>query len=192
MNAADFQAATLETLKNYWRIKAANALYRDSTGVEIQQLEYANVPAVGLAAQNFASEATTDALAALQTYIARRLPRDLFLALIAGFEARLIGRLRALGESEEGTLGALQTRIQSKILLPQTLVDDLNEIRERRNAMIHHADIAGAKYAAAAAAVMPRAAPYMGRLVAGGNVSPNEGYLMYAADVLVRYSNAMG
>jgi hypothetical protein len=192
MNPAQFRVMTLETLKNYWRIKAANALYGASTDVVIERLEYTNVPAVGFTAQDFASEVTTDALLALQTYIARRLPRDLFLALIANFEARVIARLRSLGEPEDGTLGTLQSRIQARISLAPALIEDLNEIRERRNAMIHHADVAGPKYVAAAGVVSLRAAPFVNQAVVGDNVMPVENYLAYAGDALVRYSNAIG
>ncbi len=192
MNTAQFQAATLEIVKSYWRIKAANALYRSSPLTATDRLEYANVPAVGLVTQDFTSETVAEAMSALQSYVARRLPRDLFLALIAEFESRVIVKLRSLGELEDGTLGALQNRLQARIRLPQTLLDDLNEIRERRNAMIHHGDIATRKYVIASAAVLPRACHFVTATGVGDNVGPTESYLTYSADVLVRYSNAIG
>jgi hypothetical protein len=192
MNPAQFQSVTLEILKNYWRIKAANALYRSSTVLAADRMEYANVPVVGVVGNNFASEAVSDAIPALHGYIARRLPRDLFLALIAEFESRIVVRLRSLGEPEDGTFGTLQNRIQSRIPVPQTLIDDLNEVRERRNAMIHHGDIATPRYVAASAIVSLRAGHFVIAAVTGDNVSPTERYLTYSADVLVRYSNSIG
>jgi hypothetical protein len=191
MNARNFQTAVLDTLKNYWRIKAANALYRASPLAEGGQLVYANVPAVGLAAQNFESESAAHALEALQGYIVQRLPRDLFLALIAQFEARLVAHLRGLSQPGEGPLGALQAKVQARISLPQGLIEDANEIRERRNSIIHNAGAADSKYVVAAALVAPRASPFVVAVAKGSDVSPSEGYITYAGDVLVRYSNAM-
>lgn len=192
MTPARFRSTTLDLLKNYWRIKAANALYRSTRRVTADRLEYSNVPAVGFASNQFVSESVVDASLALNTFVLQRLPRDLLLALIAEFESRLVARLRSLGQPEDGTLGALQTKIQAKTTVPPTLIEDLNELRERRNAMIHHADIAGAKYVAASTSVLPRAAHFIKVTSVGDNVSPTEGYLAYAADVLVRYSDAIG
>jgi len=192
VNATQFEIATQEIVKNYWRIKAANALYRSSPFVATDRLVYANVPTVGVMGQNFPSETKAEAISALQLYIAQRLPRDLFFAVIAEFEGRIVMRLNSLGEPENGTLGALQNRIQGRVSLSQVLIDDLNEIRERRNAMIHHCDIATAKYADASAAVLPRARQFITAAVEGDNVSPTEIYLTYSADVLVRYSNSIG
>ena len=116
----------------------------------------------------------------------------MFLATIAGFESRLITRLISLGDSGEGTLGQLQARIEKLISVPVVLSEELSEVRERRNAMIHNGDLADAKYVAASAAVLPRAAPYVKATVIGDNVSPTEIYLTYSTDVLVRYSTAIG
>jgi hypothetical protein len=192
MTPLQFQAEALEILKNYWRIKAAIALYGASTVGTNINLEYANIPAVGITSNHFGVESVKDAISALHDFIDRRLPRDLFLALIAEFEGRLSDRLVSLGEREGGTLGNLQSKIQDSISLHPDLINDLNEVRERRNAMIHHADLADAKYVDAAAAVLPRANPHVKAVVVGENLSPTETYLTYAADVMVRYSNAIG
>jgi len=192
MTPSSFQATTLDLLKNYWRIKAANALYRSSTDLTTHRLVYTNVPIVGLVVNQFASEAVGDAMTALDDFIRRRLPRDLFLAIIAEFEGRLTARLISLGQQPSGTLGNLQLSIQNQVTLHPEIISDLTEIRERRNAMIHHADMAHSRYVSASAAVLPRAAPFVNVTVAGDNVTPTEIYLAYAADVLVRYSNAIG
>ena len=192
MTSAQFRATALDLLKNYWRIKAANALYRSARRVTADRLDYSNVPAVGFSANQFVNESIVDASMALNTFVLQRLPRDLLLALIAEFESRLVARLRSLGQPEDGTLGALQTRIQARTAIPPLLIDDLNELRERRNVMIHHGDIAGAKYVTASASVLPRAAQFIRVASIGDNVSPTEGYLAYAADVLVRYSDVIG
>jgi hypothetical protein len=192
MTPLQFKAEALEILKNYWRIKAAIALYSASTDGTNVNLEYANIPTIGITSNRFGVESVKDAISALHDFIDRRLPRDLFLALIAEFEGRLSVRLVSLAEREDGTLGNLQSRIQARISVHTDLISDLNEIRERRNAMIHHADLADAKYVTTATAVLPRATPYVKAVVVGENLSPTETYLAYAADVMVRYSNAIG
>jgi hypothetical protein len=192
MTPAQFQLIALEIVKNYWRIKAAAAFYRASHSGTNVNLEYANIPSVGIASNHFGMETVRDATLALDDFIDTRLPRDLFFALISEFEGRLSFRLVSLGGQGGGTLGALQTRIQARVSVPPDLRNDLTEIRERRNAMIHHADLAHANYVVAAAAVLPRANPQVKAVVAGENLSPTEMYLAYAADVMVRYSNAIG
>jgi hypothetical protein len=131
-------------------------------------------------------------MVALNDFIIRRLPRDLFLALIAEFEGRISARLVSLSQPEGGTLGKLQERIQAARTLPATLIEDLSEVRERRNSMIHHADRATPKYVAAAAMVLPRAHPFVKTVAVGENVSPTDAYLVYSADVMVRYSDSVG
>jgi len=192
MTPAQFHAVALDLLKNYWRIKAANALQLSSPDIATGQLEYSNVPNVGVAINSFAAESVADALSALQTFLADRLPRDLFFALIAEFETRLVTRLLSLGDTGEGTLGQLQTRLEQRLPVPAGLSQDLKEIRERRNAMTHNHDLADHKYVLAAAAVLPRATPYVTAVVTGANVSPGDQYLAYSADALVRYSNHIG
>lgn len=192
MTPSQFQNVALDILRNYWRIKAASALYALSPEVAEDTLEYTNVPAVGTVANLLTSEPSADAMSALQDFTVRRLPRDLLLALIAEFESRLVARLSALGEPTTGTLGELQRRIERKLAIAPSLIKDLDEVRWRRNAMIHNGDKADAKYVAASAAVQPRAHPYVKPAAIGDNVSPDADYLTYATDVLVRYSNAMG
>jgi hypothetical protein len=192
MTPAQFQAAALEIFQNYWRIKAANALYRSSPIAAAARLDYTNVPAVGLATIPAPSESVADAISAMNDFITRRLRRDLLFALIAEFETRLAARLAAMRASGEGTLGELQFEIQRRIPLPRPLRQDMDEVRERRNAMIHHGDSAHPNYGRASAAVQPRARRYVAAAALGDNVAPTETYLAYATDVLVRYSNAIG
>jgi hypothetical protein len=192
MTAVQFHSATEDILKNYWRIKAANALYRSAPNTMAGRLEYSGIPSVGIVSSHFASESVADAMLALHAFIQRRLPRDLFLALIAEFEGRIGARLVSLSASSKGTLGKLQTRIQTKITLPLALIEEFDEIRERRNVMIHHGDIANSQYVTTATIVFSRPNPFVKPVVVGDNVSPTEDYLAYAADVLVRYSNSIG
>src|SRR5690349_16346287 len=94
MTPAQFHAAALDIFQNYWRTKAANALFQSSTSAFVtNRLSYANVPAVGLARMQTATESVVDTTSAMNTFIATRLPRDLLLALIAEFESRLATRL---------------------------------------------------------------------------------------------------
>jgi hypothetical protein len=192
MTPAQFQAAALEIYQNYWRIKAANALYRLSPIAATERLDYTNFPAVGIATISVTSESVADAIAATNDFITRRLRRDLLLALIAEFESRLSACLISLGAPSEGTLGDLQREIQSRIPLPLVLKHDMDEVRVRRNVMIHHGDLADSKYVRASVAVQPRASPYVTNAAIGDNVAPTDIYLAYTVDVLVRYSNAIG
>lgn len=192
MTADEFQAAAFDIYQNYWRIKAANNLYRSLPIAADSRLDYTNVPSVGLSALSAVSESVADAIAASTNFIARRLRRDLFLATIAEFESRLATKLASLGLSSDGTLGNLQVRLQQRLALPVALIQDLDEVRERRNAMIHNADLANQKYVSASAAIQPRAAPFVSAAAIGNNVSPSDIYFAYAIDVLVRYSTAIG
>jgi hypothetical protein len=192
MSPTQFHASALDLLRSFWRIKAANAIYRKWPQTPVGILDYSNVPTVGLAANSFASESVSHAISALERFFTQRLPRDLLLALIAEFESRLVARLTSLGEREDGPLGELLKRIQVRITLPRPLVQEMNEVKARRNAMIHNGDKADKKYVTAACAVLPRAAPYVTPAKVGDNVRPTASYLTYAADVMVRYSNAIG
>ena len=129
--------------------------------------------------------------AALSDYAATRLARDMFNALIAVFERRLISRIVSSGANGSGTLGQLQHKVEIIVSLPQTLREDLIEIRERRNSLAHHDGLADARYVAAAAAVNVRAAPYVPIVNIDASIVPDGTYLTYAADVLVRYSAAL-
>ena len=192
MTAAQFQTAALEIFQNYWRINAANSLYRLLPIAATTRLDYTNIPAVGVATIPAASELVADAIAATNDFIARRLRRDLLLALIAEFESRLATKLVSLSLSSDGTFGQLQTRLQGKLSLPVALIQDLDEVRERRNSMIHHGDLARGRYVSASAAIQPRAKAYVAAAAVGDNVAPTDAYLAYSIDVLVRYSNAIG
>ncbi len=191
MNHAQFAAEALDILRNYWRIKAANAFNRSLQNEASGCLEYSNVPAVGFSQNCFNSEPLETVGAALDQFIVERLPRDFFLALIAVIESRIGTRLVSLGESSDGTLGALQNRIQAQLSLPQVLIEDFDEVRERRNIMIHHEDLANGRYVVAVNAVLPRSTSFVVPVVSGQRVHLTENYLAYAADVLVRYSCAV-
>jgi hypothetical protein len=192
MTPAQFQLIALEIVKNYWRIKAAAAFYGTSHSETNVNLEYSNIPSVGIASSHFGTETVRDATVALDDFIDTQLPRDLFFALISEFEGRLSVRLVSLGAQAGGTLGNKQNKIQARIAVPPDLIQDFDEIRERRNAMIHYADLAHPKYVVAAASVLLRANPHVKAVVVGENVSPTETYLAYAADVMIRYSNSIG
>lgn len=192
MNAAQFQAAAADIFQNYWRIKAANALYRSSEIAAAARLDYTGVPTVGLARMTTATESVADAISAMNDFIANRLRRDLFFGLIAEFETRLAARLVTLGATGGGTLGQLQVEIERRVPVPPPMTQDVVEVRERRNAMIHHGDLAHARYVMAAAAVQARSGRYVAAAALGDNVTPSATYLAYATDVLVCYSNAIG
>lgn len=191
MTHSDLVAGAREVVENYWRIRAALRLLVPGNAHGANKLEFAGIPHVGRMTGLLQNETIAEAHASLGAYAANRLARDMFVALIAVFERRLIARLLAAGASTSGTLGALQSRVQNLVSLQADLTEDLDEVRERRNSHVHHDGQADHKYVAAALKVNARYPHYVPAVAAGTLVIPDGSYLTYAADVLVRYSAAL-
>lgn len=191
MNHTAFKGAAQDLIQNYWRIRAAAALYRGATLEHTGSLHYDNVPMFGAVTGILNEESVEDALSSLRMYIDQWLPRDLFLALIARFEARLIASLTAAGCSTTGTLGVLQQKVQKKFSITHEIKEELDEVRERRNTLVHNDGHADNKYISAATKVNSREQTYVALPRIGDSVVPSPQYLAYAVDVLVRYSYAL-
>jgi hypothetical protein len=177
-----------EVVENYWRIRASLRLLAPGQAHGATALQFEGIPQVGSMTGLLQSETIAEAHASLGNYAANRLSRDMFVALIAVFEKRLIAYLRAAGLSTNGTLGTLQFRVQTIASVPADLVEDLDEVRERRNAQMHHDGQADQKYVDAALKVHARFPQHVAAVAVGTFVIPDGSYLTYAADVLVRYS----
>ena len=191
MTHADLVAGTREVVENYWRTRAALRLLVPGHVHGASKLQFEGIPHVGSMTGLLQNETIAEAHASLGDYATNRLARDIFVALIAVFERRLIARLLATGANTSGTLGTLQHRIQKLVSLPVDLTEDLDEVRERRNAQMHQDGQADHKYAAAALKVHARYPQYVPAVAFGTLVIPDGKYLTYAADVLVRYSAAL-
>ena len=191
MTHSDFEASAREVIENYWRIRAALKLMRPTIENGAQQLQFEGIPQVGCMSGLLQAETIAEAHISLGAYVTHRLSRDMFLALIAAFEQRLISWLSMAGQGASGTLGGLQHAIQKVTSLPSDLIKDLDEVRERRNAQMHHNGLADDKYVAAALKVNARAPNHVPIVAVGTSVVPDGHYLTYAADVLARYSAAI-
>lgn len=188
---ADFEASAREVVENYWRIRAALKLMQPIIKNDTQPLRFEGIPQVGCMSGLLRTETISEAHTSLGAYAAHRLSRDMFLALIAAFERRLINWLTTAGQGSSGTLGFLQNTVQKTTSLPSDLIEDLDEVRERRNALMHHDGLADDKYVAASIKVHSRTPSHIPIVVIGTPIVPDGRYLTYAADVLARYSAAI-
>jgi hypothetical protein len=191
MTAAQLVVRLKEALAAYWRQRAALRIYSayaDHPDLRLERLDYKGVPEFGIASGFLQSEALPEALAALEDYFASRLAPDTFLALLANFETFFVHQIQARGGGGTGTLGALQHALQLLYHIPSNRVEDLDEIRERRNAVIHHGGRITPKYRAAAAKVWIRSAGNIAdpHLVAVLSITPE--YLSYVVDALCKYA----
>ncbi len=196
MTPSDLEAAVLESLRAYWRIKAALALHKaysthDALGIDT--IDYESVPQHGVATAFLHNETVTQATGAIAKYVDERLSCDFFLSLIAHFESFLSDVLIRAGQSPSGTFGALQRAVEQIHTIPPNVVEDCDEIRERRNALIHHQGRvgAGSRYETAAAKVFPRAPGMVPDPAAVTVIGVPPQYLSYVADVVVRYGRAI-
>lgn len=191
MTHAQLLAEIRQVVENYWRIRASLRLQTpNGVGAE-RRIRFVGIVELGTMSGLLADESIGQAHSALSDYATNRLARDMFNALIAVFERRLISRIASGGGSCSGTLGRLQHNVENIVSVTQALREDLVEVRERRNSLAHHDGFADSKYVVAAAAVNPRAPTFVPLVTEGAPVVPDGSYLTYAGDVLVRYSSAL-
>jgi hypothetical protein len=188
MTHTDLVVGVREVVENYWRIRAALRLLAPAKAHAASRLQFEGIPQVGSMTGLLQRETIAEAHASLEEYATNRLSRDMFIALLAVFEKRLIACLRAAGSNTGGTLGSLQFRVQTVSSVPAGIAEDLDEVRERRNAQMHQDGRADQKYVDAASKVHARFPGHVAAVAAGTFVIPDGSYLTYAADVLVRYS----
>lgn len=192
MSPADLKREIFEVLSGFWQIRAAMAYLRTSIAVTVTDatpLQFDNVPQYGLAAGFFGAETLGTSLRNLDTYENGRMVNDIFLALLARLEIFLSDKLASAGLIHTGTLGKLQNNAQAHYGITGIEVDCMDEVRERRNTIIHNHGAITPNYAAAANKVVGVSG---GHVVAPGTITKVEAtatYLSYAADVLIRYSS---
>lgn len=188
MTHDDFVAGAKEVVENYWRIRASLKLLAPTPTNGRSRLQFEGIPAVGSMSGLLQNETIDEARASLDRYASSRLARDLFIALIAVLERRFSARLIAANKTDTGTLGALQHAIERIATVPIDVREDFNEVRERRNALMHSDGRADDKYVDAANRVRIRSTGFVAAAARGDLVIPDGAYLTYAADVLTRYS----
>jgi hypothetical protein len=188
------ETSVLDTLLAYWRIKAAIAIYRGYSAhgeLGIKAIGYDNVPQHGHATAFLQKETVAQATDAIDRYIEDRLARDLLLALIAHFESFLGYVLAQAGQAPSGTLGNLQASVQGIHTIPQGTIDDFDEVRERRNALIHDHGQIGQRYRNAATKVFARSSGWVTDPATITVIDVPPGYLSYVGDIVVSYARAI-
>jgi hypothetical protein len=191
MTAAQLAASLKGTLAAYWRQRAALRLYStyaNHSDLQIERLEYDGVPEVGVASAFLQSETLLEAVTALEDYFKVRLAPDTFLALLSDFESFLVHHIQARGGSGTGTLGTLQRSLENLYTIPSYLVEEVDEIRQRRNILIHHGGQINAEYQRAAANVWQRSAGIIADPSSVTNLSVTPEYLSYVVNSLSQYA----
>ncbi len=194
MSDADFQVRSRRLVADFWRTKAALAFLRNTVlgrAGDISTLVYHGLPSVPGEPPLLQSEHVTDAVDALLAHHRDRLSHTVFLGLIALIEERIIEKLSDAGLATDETLGTIQTRVQQQVAVSHELRVALNEIRTRRNCLIHDHGTANQKLTDAIAALVGPAAVMVPRELAGQPLSIAGEYLVYCQHVLARYSTCL-
>lgn len=194
MNKAQLEVEVLESIRSYWRIKAALAVYQKyAQGPEMKtnRVYYTGIPQKGTVA-NFISEETLDqALSQISVYSSNKLAKETFLTLISHLEELLSSFLLSIGHIPKGTFGQLQTNVQKVHTIPQDVIDEIDEIRERRNCLIHHAGMVEPRYISVASKIFARSNGWIADPSTISTLDISSGYLSYAGDVIIRYARCL-
>ena len=188
MTSVQLEELLKEILRSYWRQRIAVRLFKLSTiqHSSVQTIEYIGIPELGFATGFLSQEATQAALDSVEKNLNERLPQDLFIALLAKFESFLAQALVLQGSTVSGPLGVLQTAVQNHYSVPSSVIDRLDEVRERRNILIHHDGRINAKYSAAAQKVIFQ--PWVEDPTSLSIIAISPEYLTYVVDTIVTYA----
>ncbi|WP_437841769.1 hypothetical protein [Sorangium sp. So ce1153] len=188
MTPLDLEREVLDVLRNFWRMRAALIFLRQEAESKVTALgrltvRFDNVPNCSVAPDFLHGETLDTTLSGIASFEQSRMRNDVLLAMISRIELYFSDRLAALGRlPSDATLGRLQRLCESMAVVPRKFIESFDEVRERRNVIIHHHGIATARYAQAASRI-----PSLSSLLPGVSVVTDESYLSYAADVLVQY-----
>ena len=191
MSHLKLEHSIFESLRNHWRIKAALATYRMfSTYKELDAklVSYRGIPYYGVANNFIIDEDIDQAINQIHSYSKERLVKDTFLILLSHTEEFFSDAINNAGQVPSGTFGSLQYTIQSIHPIAITVIEDLDEIRERRNALIHHNGKITPKYILTANKVYNRSNSMVANPKTVTSVDISDEYLSYVADVVIRYS----
>lgn len=185
----DLIAAIQASLHSYWQIRAANALtIRFGQGPWVaMQLQFGNIP-ITTHVQPPPQVSVNVALQEIDSYVkGGRATTDYFFTLISHFELFLSQAIVLKGGSPDGTLGKLMVRAGQLYGLPVCAETELaDEVRERRNVLIHHFGAANQRYLnAASCAALPA---HIQSTLVGQILNIDDDYLAYVSDVLISYS----
>ncbi len=197
MTVDELRARLCDTLTNYHRVRVAVGYLVHDHGALTKRsfrVRYESLPVPREMPSAFGEGDTLgSALVAIDRYARERLAHDAFLAMIAALESFLNDYLRANGLTLGGTLGRLMDRVKDATSIPMSDpdVEDLVEVRSRRNCFVHHHGTPKESYwedAAKVAARYPTVIPARGSVT----VLPCDGaYLAHVVDVFVRYAKRL-
>lgn len=195
MQADVFERVVLDVLASYWRLvfavhhlQAATAHDRD-LGTGSIPVVYSNVPEFGHATGFLTAETVQVASDRLNRHQDERLAADFLLAMITELERFLTDKLNVAGLSVDGTLGQLQRRAELHYQLgSRAEVEQMDEVRERRNAWVHSHGAKTAKHDGAASKIYSKSGGFVLAPHLAATAKPDERYLTYAAHVLISYA----
>lgn len=179
------------TLKMYWRMRVAVAIVREIDGDEFKGLpiNLINLPNLNSSTTVVGYESSTASFDELFRHISDgHLSKDIFLRTIDHLETFYSAKLTAKSLSPDGTLGVLQKRCQLAYNVSDTLISEIDEIRERRNSIIHHHGLPTAKHNAAAELVFHRSAGVIGDPSTISLLTISDEYLAHCVDKISIYS----
>jgi hypothetical protein len=178
------------TLRTYWRIKSAVALIRSSDIDEGNStLNYRNLPLPSTIPNLLTYESAKNSFDEIFRYIDDgHLAKDMFLRIISQLEEFYVEKLTVRALDTTGTLGALESRCEQAYGVTGALALKVDEIRERRNAFIHHGGIVGQKYIIAALNVFQSSGGAVSDPALVSQLTLSDTYLSYCVDVYVGYS----
>lgn len=177
-------------LKNFTYLRAAIACIRSvQHKVHLpQDLYFEDLPTVFEAARPESPASTAIVLTRIADLTSGNGLRKLvFLELVANLEAYMSERLTDCGKQAEGTFGKLQGLCMAEFQVSSDTGYLVDELRERRNCLIHHDGKATKKYVAAA----QRASSVESSLVVasvGASLELSDKILFWYGSVCVRYS----
>ncbi|NUB06097.1 hypothetical protein FW320_07905 [Azospirillum sp. Vi22] len=191
MNNTQLNDAIFDTLRMYWRVRggiaACRTLIEENPQFNIH-LNYKLVPSFGSVRNIISQETVSNAFSSVMSYVnAGRLNVDIFYAIISHLEGFLTFKLKEAGLSEEGTFGQLQRRAENAFPIKPSLIARVDEIRERRNCLIHHGGVVSAKYLQAASVAAAISSDFPINLHQAA-LSVSDEYLSYCAESFISYS----
>lgn len=188
MTSAQLVAAMADTLGTFWRIRAGIAFVRNSKdSLPNVNFSYANTGPSQVV--TLSQESSSTAFDEIFRYVDNsHLSKDIFLRLVSHLEAFYSAHLLIKGQPPEGTLGNLQSRCQNAYSVQASSAYEIDEIRERRNSIIHHGGHPTTKYITAAAKVFQTSGGAIIDPATATILGTSDRYLNHCADKIADYS----
>lgn len=192
MTSQNLTDAMLNTLKMYFRMRAAVAIMRELDDNEFSgvPINFTNLPNIN-STNNLLGYETAEILFSelFKQINDGHLSIDIFLRVISHLETFYSAKLTAKSLSPDGTLGGLQKRCEGSYGVTGPLVLEIDEIRERRNALMHHHGNPTAKYIAAAGAVFQGSGGAIDDPSTVSTLRVSDNYLAHCVNKIAAYSS---